>query len=137
MKKLYEVTIPGDPPTVTQKNSVKFNTRTGHTYHTQDFLRVREELQNSLLLSAPEKPYDGDLALTLRLYWTRPKSKPRGSKWRSVKPDADNALAVVADQLEKTGYVANDSRFAIEHVEKHYTDSNPRMEIEIYEIEDQ
>lgn len=136
MEKIYEVIIPGEPPTVTQKNSVKFNTRAGHTYHTKEFIKVREALQNDLILRAPKKPYDGVLALTLRLYWTRPKSKPRSLKWRNTKPDADNSLAVVADQLEKCGYVENDSRFVIEHVEKHYTDSNPRMEIEIYKIEE-
>lgn len=133
MKQLQHITIHGEPPTTTQKNTIKFNRKTGHTYHTKQFNEVRTTLNKILAETAPETPYDGTLALYIEEYFTPPK-KHRGNNWKNTKPDADNGIAVIADQLEKTGYVVNDSRFCIEHIEKHYDDTDPRIEITIYEI---
>lgn len=127
-----KIWIDGEPPTITQKNTIRFNRRTGHVFHDKKFLDCRDAIREELLKTAPETPLDGLLKLTLKLYWTPPKSKKK-AVWRNTKPDCDNSLAVVADQLEKTGYVVNDSRFVIEHVEKHYSD-NPHTEIIIEEL---
>lgn len=123
------------PPTTTQKNSVKFNRYTGRTYHTGTFVKERDKIHKLLIeAGAPEKPLDGELELIVKLYFERTKAG-RGKVWKNTKPDADNSLAVLADQLEKTGYVINDSRFVIEHVEKYYSE-NPHIEIEINEVQE-
>ena len=127
------IVLPGDPPTTTQKNTVRFNRATGRTYHSKAFLQVRGELIEKLTPYVPEKPLDGYLALTIKAYWTPPKAH-KHKHWKNTKPDGDNSIAVIADQLEKLGFVANDSRFCIEHIEKHYDAEHPRLEIEIKEI---
>lgn len=133
MTELQKIVIPGEPPTTTQKNTIKFNRKTGHVYHTKAFLETRERINKALAETAPETPYDGTLALYIAAYFTPPK-KHKGKEWKNTKPDGDNSIAVIADQLEKCGYVVNDSRFSLEHIEKHYDAENPRMEITIYEI---
>lgn len=130
-----KITLPIEPPRTTQKNTVKFNFKTGHTYHTKQFTQARNAIQSELLKRRPDEALDGNLALEVRLYFTPPKAHKK-EHWCNVKPDGDNSLAVIADQLEKCGYVVNDSRFVIEHIEKHYADEKgPRIEIEIKEIE--
>lgn len=123
-----------EPPRTTQKNTIKFNRKTGTTYHTKQFRQARTAIQAELLKQRPGEPLDGNLALTVRLYFTPPKARAK-EKWCNVKPDGDNSLAVIADQLEKCGYVVNDSRFVIEHIEKHYDAEYQRIEIEIEEVE--
>lgn len=134
---MIHVTLPGNPPVSTQKNSIRFNRKTGRTYKSKKFLSVRDQLRSQLARSVPEVPLDGALKLTLLCFWEPPKKRPRGVKegLKATKPDADNLLATVSDALEYCGYVVNDSRFAVEHVEKHYDAENPRMEIIIEEIE--
>lgn len=133
-KELMTIVLSGEPPVTTQKNNIRFNRRTCAVYHTKDFVKVRDRIIEQLTPFIPRQPYDGVLALTLRCYWTPPKSHKEATGWRNTKPDGDNSIAVIADQLEKLGFVKNDSRFAIEHVEKHYDATNPRIEIELKEI---
>ena len=133
MRELQKIIISGEPPTTTQKNTIKFNRKTGHTYHTKAFNEVRTTLNKILAETAPESPYDGTLALYITAYFTPPNNH-KEKQWKNTKPDGDNFIAVIADQLEKTGYVVNDSRFALEHIEKHYDGDNPRTEIIIYDI---
>ena len=124
------------PPTISQKNSVKFNRRTGRTYHEARFVKAREEIKEELKKKAPYKPLDGCLFLTVTLYYPRPKTHQK-DVYKATKPDADNALAVYSDLLEKCGYVVNDSRFVLETVVKKYDDGKgARVEIEFGEIEE-
>lgn len=128
------IILPIEPPRTTQKNTIKFSYKTGRTYHAKQFTQARKAISDELLKHRPPQALDGNLMLVARLYFTPPKAHAK-EKWCNVKPDGDNSLAVIADQLEKCGYVVNDSRFVIETIEKHYDAEKPRIEIEVTEVE--
>lgn len=136
MRLLEKITITGEPPKTTQKNTIKFNRKTGHTYHTKAFNEVRANINKALAENKPKTALDGALGLYITEYFTPPKAS-KSKRWKNTKPDGDNSIAVIADQLEKTGHVVNDSRFAVEHIEKRYDKDNPRTEILIYELQEQ
>lgn len=136
--KRIKVTLGITPPTTTQKNTIKFNRRTGTTYHTKQFTEARALIQNALLEEKQKvgitEPLDGNLRLDVEVYFERPKSH-KGERFCNVKPDGDNTLAVIADQLEKTGYVVNDARFVIETITKKWADEKgARIEITITDL---
>lgn len=133
-----DITLNITPPKTTQKNSVKFNTKTGRTYHTKQFIQARKLIQDSLLEEKAKMgsfdPYDGNLRLDVTVYFERPKVH-KNERFCNVKPDGDNTLAVIADQLEKTGYVVNDARFVIETITKKWADEKgARIEITIRDM---
>lgn len=136
MKLIERIIIPGEPPKTTQKNTIKFNRKTGRIYHTKAFNDVRANISKILAENKPETAADGALGLYITEYFTPPKAH-KSKQWKNTKPDGDNSIAVIADQLEKTGHVVNDSRFSVEHIEKRYDKDNPRTEILIYDLQEQ
>ena len=90
--------------------------------------------------NAPKEPFCGALAVSIRFYFTRPKSHFKTGKnshvmkdtaplWHTSKPDVDNMAKFLMDSLNKI-YWKDDSYIADCWITKQY-DDKPRTEIDI------
>lgn len=70
---------------------------------------------------APQKPFDGPVAVEMRICWPTGGKHAQGS-WHAVKPDADNVEKTVFDIMTKLGYFENDSRVALHSTAKLWSD---------------
>ena len=70
---------------------------------------------------APQKPFDGPVAVEMRICWPTGGEHAQGS-WHAVKPDADNVEKTVFDIMAKLGYFENDSRVALHSTSKLWSD---------------
>ena len=70
---------------------------------------------------APQKPFDGPVAVEMRICWPTGGKRAQGS-WHAVKPDADNVEKTVFDVMAKLGYFDNDSRIALHSTAKLWSD---------------
>lgn len=92
------------------------------------------EFENRVRLVAtlhkPDELLDGAIRLKCMFCFKRPKSIKRDVVYKDKKPDIDNCLKAVIDGMEGIIYT-NDSRIAIIHTWKYYTDKTERVEITI------
>ena len=94
--------------------------------------RELNNMKKILLLNmgkkAPETPLDGcyQLQMVITFPWLKGHGKGLKKRCRALrmnkKPDIDNLVKVVADALEKSGCIVNDSRIARMVIEKRYGD---------------
>ena len=77
---------------------------------------------------APETPLDGcfQLIVVITFPWLKGHGKRLKERCRALrmnkKPDIDNLVKIIADSLEKSGCIVNDSRIARMVIEKRYGD---------------
>jgi Holliday junction resolvase RusA-like endonuclease len=134
----YQFTVWGEPKTkararVIKKDSKVFSYTPANT----------KQYENLILLSSldkkPIKPLAGNIKLTWKVYKPIPKSFSQKKRERAkkglirpgVKPDLDNYLKC-KDALSKVFWL-DDSQIVEIHAYKYYSE-NPRLEIEIEEI---
>jgi Holliday junction resolvase RusA-like endonuclease len=113
-RKLLDVEVPGQP---VGKGRPRF-TRKGHVYSsakTVKWERKAAEIFKADYQKRRSQTYKGAASLEVEAVAQRPKGKtrkrdPNGRIWRTVKPDGDNVLKIVADAIEKARVIENDKQ---------------------------
>jgi Holliday junction resolvase RusA-like endonuclease len=84
---------------------------------------------------APATPLPGPLAMSLTFYLPRPKALPRHRTLPVVRPDLDNLVKHLCDQLEGVLY-ARDSQLVELILSKRYAERDGRcgLEVEVREV---
>ena len=127
--------VPGDPKTQQRHRSFRMGTKMS-TYDPS-----AKEKKDFLVLAfneKPEKPMEGPISMTIKLYYSRPKNhygsgknasnlKPTSPHFHTSRPDADNAFKFVSDSLNSVFY-KDDSQICMLQVIKLYSET-PRTEI--------
>lgn len=109
---ILRATIPGEP---IGKGRPRLG-RGGRTYTPEKTAQWEKMAAQAIALQIRERGLDEPLALVVDAYFTRPvkhgKRRRATREPKPTKPDADNIAKAVADALEKSGVVVNDSRIA-------------------------
>ena len=128
----FRITIPGDP---VAKGRPRF-TRTGHIHPDGKTDRYENLVRLSFVEAYPDQiPAEGPIDLTVRAYFTIPKSWSKKKKAEAAtermkkisRPDLDNCLKAVQDGLNAVAWV-DDAQIADTTTSKRYSE-RPRVEI--------
>lgn len=110
-----------------------YSSKTG-TYYEPDRLKAaRRKINGHLAPYRPEKPLEGPLMLTVK--WCYPASKEHpGGTWKTTKPDTDNLLKVLKDEMTHLGFWHDDAQVCSEHSDKFYNHL-PGIYVAVEELE--
>ena len=110
-----------------------YSSKTG-TYYENDRLKAaRRKINSRLAPYRPEKPLEGPLMLTVK--WCYPASeKHPGGTWKTTKPDTDNLLKVLKDEMTHLGFWHDDAQVCSEHNDKFYNHL-PGIYVAVEELE--
>ena len=106
------------------------------TYTPKTTKEYEELIKESYLKENSISNYEGAISIKVIAYFKRRKydKKQRVATYVLKKPDGDNIVKVVLDALNGIAY-NDDKQVSIIELEKLYTDSEERLEIEIKELE--
>ena len=133
---MIKLTIPGEPCAKQRPRM----TKQGHTYTPQKTVNYETLVRELYILQNFRQQLEGELVMTVRAYFTIPKSASKkkaadmvGGRIRPTKrPDWDNVGKIISDALNGLAY-HDDSQIVTATVEKWYS-AEPRVEVEIQEI---
>ena len=133
---MIKLTIPGEPCAKQRPRT----TKQGHTYTPQKTVNYETLVRELYILQNFHQQLEGELVMTVRAYFTIPKSASKkkaadmvGGRIRPTKrPDWDNVGKIISDALNGLAY-HDDSQIVTATVEKWYS-AEPRVEVEIQEI---
>jgi Holliday junction resolvase RusA-like endonuclease len=133
---MIKLTIPGEPCAKQRPRT----TKQGHTYTPQKTVNYETLVRELYILQNFRQQLEGELVMTVRAYFTIPKSASKkkaadmvGGRIRPTKrPDWDNVGKIISDALNGLAY-HDDSQIVTATVEKWYS-AEPRVEVEIQEI---
>jgi Holliday junction resolvase RusA-like endonuclease len=123
---MIEFTVYGMP---VAKGRPRF-TKKGFTYTPKETRDAENSFLNQALSHKPEKPLECPLAIDLKIYMPRPKSKPKKVWAWTTRPDLDNLIKIL-DALNGV-FWHDDSQIILFRASKHYGDT-ARTEIKISE----
>jgi Holliday junction resolvase RusA-like endonuclease len=133
---MIKLTIPGEPCAKQRPRT----TKQGHTYTPQKTVNYETLVRELYILQNFRQQLEGELVMTVRAYFTIPKSASKkkaadmvGGRIRPTKrPDWDNVGKIISDALNGLAY-HDDSQIVTATVEKWYS-AEPRVGVEIQEI---
>jgi len=121
LTKVFDLFV-GGTPLPEPRHRTYTDKRTGRIICTRD--KSADAWINTLIFFwrklIPNNPYDGCLKIRTVYYFKKPKYVKEEEIYKKTKPDGDNLYKLVADQLEKIGFVFNDSRFVDIRIIKYY-----------------
>lgn len=122
-----------EPPTKTYQEHRIGRTKTGkvYVYEDRELKEIRAEYRSRLLKVAPKNPFLG--AVRLMVKWLFPKGKHPEGSYKTTKPDTDNLLKMLKDEMTKAGFWKDDSQVASEINEKFWA-KIPGIYVEVEEI---
>jgi Holliday junction resolvase RusA-like endonuclease len=134
---MIKLTIPGEPCAKQRPRT----TKQGHTYTPQKTVNYETLVRQLYITQNFRKQLEGALKMTVRAYFTIPKSASKkkaadmaGGRIRPAKrPDWDNVGKVISDALNGLAY-HDDSQIVSATVEKWYS-LEPRVEVILMESE--
>lgn len=107
------------PRTTHQQKRVNF--QTGQFYEDSKLSSAREYLMLALKCIAPDKPLEAPIYL--KVSWLfHCKDKRRWNKYKTTRPDLDNAQKLLQDCMTKLGFWADDGQIAHLVMEKLWSD---------------
>lgn len=134
----YEFTVLGEPQALKRHRTF----RRGNFVGTYDPSKAdKKDFVAAIQQNAPPKPIDAPLAITVKFYFSRPKShyrtgkyagvlKPNAPIWHTKRPDIDNLLKFIADSLNGVFWRDDTLICQVVKMSKRYSD-RPRTEIYI------
>lgn len=143
MKEVIKMVILGDPQA--QKRHRHFhNKKAGRIQNYDPSSGDKADFLSIIQSSAPEKPLEGPLRMSVDFFFARPKShyrtgknsselKPSAPMWHTSKPDRDNLDKFCMDAM-KGIFFRDDAQVCLGRIRKMYSDM-PRTEIEIVQID--
>lgn len=108
------------------------NLKTGIYYEHAGAKASRAKLNGHLAPHRPEMPLTGPIRLTVKWCFPATKAHPAGS-WKASKPDTDNLLKILKDEMTHLGFWKDDAQVCSEINEKFYWNI-PGIYIEAVEI---
>lgn len=112
-------------PSVTQQmHRIGVNRYTGKSYIYDGYeIKVaRGLLDDALLQHRPSSPFSGPLRLEVTWYYKAGKTH-RDMEYKTTRPDTDNLIKMLKDEMARLGYFFNDAQVAEEISRKIWTDS--------------
>ena len=131
---MIKLTIPGEPCAKQRPRLGK-----GYTYTPQKTVNYETLVRELYILQNFRQKLDGELVMTVRAYFTIPKSASKkkaadmvaGRIRPTKRPDWDNVGKIISDALNGLAY-HDDSQIVSATVEKWYS-TEPRVEVELRE----
>lgn len=110
------------PPTVThQEHKVTVVKGRPKFYEPPDLSAARMKLRDNLGKFAPERPYAGAVRLITK--WCYPlKGKHQTGEYKITKPDTDNMIKLLKDEMTKAHFWKDDAQVASEVTEKFWAE---------------
>lgn len=110
------------PPTVThQEHKVTVVKGRPKFYEPPDLSAVRMKLRDNLGKFAPDQPYAGAVRLITK--WCYPlKGKHQTGEYKITKPDTDNMIKLLKDEMTKAHFWKDDAQVASEVTEKFWAE---------------
>lgn len=110
------------PPTVThQEHKVTVVKGRPKFYEPPDLSAARMKLRDNLGKFAPEQPYAGAVRLITK--WCYPlKGKHQTGEYKITKPDTDNMIKLLKDEMTKAHFWKDDAQVASEVTEKFWAE---------------
>jgi Holliday junction resolvase RusA-like endonuclease len=123
--------IPIEPPTSTHQANLRvLRSKTGQYFvgkmKNNKVSKWIDQLRPFLVKGKPPQPAEGAVRVSIKLYYTCPKYLlPKINKCKELvkttKPDVDNVVKVILDEMTKTGYWLDDSQIWSITIEKYWT----------------
>jgi Holliday junction resolvase RusA-like endonuclease len=134
---MIKLTIPGEPCAKQRPRT----TKQGHTYTPQKTVNYETLVRELYILQNFRQQLEGELVMTVRAYFTIPKSASKkkaadmvsGRIRPAKRPDWDNVGKIISDALNGLAY-HDDSQIVSATVEKWYS-LEPRVEVILMESE--
>lgn len=132
---MINLTIPGEPVAKARPRVAKWGA------YTPEKTKNYETLVKELFIINNLPKLEGELKLTINAYFKIPKSAIKGklmamkhNRTRPTKrPDLDNILKIIADALNGLAY--DDDSQIVDCIVKKWWSENPKVEIEILELQ--
>ena len=107
-----------DPPTKTYQMHRIGVSKSGkrYIYEDRELKEIRARYRDALARFAPDKPLTGPVRLMVK--WCFPNGKHPDGSWKTTKPDTDNLLKMLKDEMSKAGFWKDDALVASEINEK-------------------
>lgn len=101
-------------PTVTQQGH-KISTSGGkkRIHDTAELRTVRQLFRDHLARHRPEAPLEGPVELYVVWCYPDTKTHPAGT-WKTTKPDTDNLIKLVKDEMTRLGFWLDDAQVCME-----------------------
>lgn len=135
--------VPGDPQGKARPKVTRMKNGYSHTYTPDKTVAYEELIRLRYLDAANGFRFDAGRPLRMRVaaIFGIPKSKPKKTKAAMLlnrirptkKPDFDNIFKIICDALNGIAY-ADDAQIVEATISKIFTDSAPRIEVELSEI---
>ena len=109
----------GDPPTRTYQEHRIGKTKTGavYTYEDRELKQVRMRYREEFSKQAPDEPIKGAARLVVKWCFAA-KGRHEDGEYKITKPDTDNMLKMLKDELTRAGFWKDDAQVASEIAEK-------------------
>ena len=128
------LTVLGEPVGKARARTVRIIGKDKKASYTPDKTAHAESMIQEAFIKSRERPFESGrpLTITVRAFFTRPKSVPKTRQRPIGRPDADNVLKLCLDALNRLAF-EDDARIATMIVEKFYAvyPEPPRLEIEL------
>jgi|694.fasta_scaffold46918_10 Holliday junction resolvase RusA-like endonuclease len=122
---------PIEPPTSTHQANLRvLKTKTGRLFvgkmKKNKVTKWVDQMRPYLVRGKPLQPMEGAVRVCIRLYYTSPKYLlPKINKCKELvkttKPDVDNVVKVILDEMTKCGYWLDDSQIWCITIEKYWS----------------
>ena len=122
---MIEFFIPMESPPTTTFQAKKVNWKNKVIYKPDEVKKIEEDFRAWLAQYIPEEKLEGPLRLITKWCYPYPKyftKEMRIPTWKDTKPDTDNTVKIVKDQMTKLGYWGDDSQVASEVIEKFWAE---------------
>jgi Holliday junction resolvase RusA-like endonuclease len=124
-----------DPPTKTYQEHRVGISKNGKPYFYEDreLKQICARYHDALIPLRPPEPLTGPLRLLVK--WCFPKGKHSDGQYKDTKPDTDNLIKMLKDEMTRAGFWKDDSQVASEINEKFWADK-PGIYVRIDRLED-
>lgn len=122
------------PPTTTsQMKRIRIRNGKPTFYDSRKMKAARNEFHAHLLQFQPGTPIEGAIRLITK--WCYPTSKQHpGPKYKITRPDTDNMIKMLKDEMTKAGFWLDDAQVASEITEKFWADP-PGIYVRVEQLE--
>lgn len=113
-----------DPPTKTYQEHRVGISKYGKPYFYEDreLKEVRARYRDRLAPFIPDTPLTGPIRLMVK--WCFPKGRHHDGQYKDTKPDTDNMIKLLKDEMTRAGFWKDDAQVASEINEKFWAEQS-------------
>lgn len=133
---MIEFFIPGEPPTATAQQK-GYNAAAHRYYKTAELKNAEQRYFAWARRNAPAEPLTGPVVMLVEFRFV-PTGRHKPGTLKDTKPDTDNMIKALKDQMTKAGFWRDDAQVAQETVVKCYASENeaPGVAVQVYSWEE-